>query len=107
MGKKSRTKGHGFERQVAILFREVFPGAKRQLEYQEDECRGVDLEGTGPYRVQCKRMRKYVSLSAIKEVQCDELLGEVPVLVTQGDRERILVALPLEEFLRLLGRVYR
>lgn len=107
MGKLSRTKGHQFERQVAIAFREIFPGAKRQLEYQEDECNGIDLVNTGHYRVQCKAYKNYAPLSAIKEVECDELFGEIPVLVTKGDRERPLACLPLDEFLRLLKKALR
>lgn len=102
-GKFSRRKGHQFEREVAILFRKIFPGARRQLEYHTADCNGVDISGTGHYRVQCKRGRKYASFTAIKEVTADEFMGQVPVLVTQGDNERILVALPLEEFLRLIG----
>lgn len=102
MGKLSRTKGHSFERFIAVALRHIFPEARRHLEYQDAECFGVDLVNTGHYRIQCKRGRKPASLSAIKEVVADELLGEVPVLITQGDRERVLVALPLEEFIRLL-----
>jgi len=104
IGKLSRAKGHSFEREVAILFRAIYPGARRQLEYHSADANGVDISGTGPYRIQCKRGRKYATLSKIKEVTYDEFSGEVPLLVTQGDRERILVALPLEEFLRLLAK---
>ncbi len=107
MSKLSRTKGHSFERAIAIALRGVYPGARRQLEYQENECKGIDLAETGPYKIQCKRKRKYASLSAIKEVLADEMLGEIPVLITQGDRERILVALPLEEFIRLISDSYK
>lgn len=102
MSKMSRTKGFAFERAIAAALRVVYSGARRHLEYQDSEAYGVDLALTGPYKIQCKRGRKWASLSAIKEVTCDELMGEVPVLVTQGDRERILVALPFEEFIRLL-----
>jgi hypothetical protein len=102
MGKLSRTKGHSFERLIAARLRVVFPAARRHLEYQDAECYGVDLINTGLYRIQCKRGKKPSPLSALEEVESDELLGEVPVLVTQGDRGRILVALPLEEFIRLL-----
>lgn len=104
MGKLSRTKGHSFEREIAIALRGIFPEARRHLEYQDAEANGVDLVNTGKYFIQCKRGRKYASLTAIKEVQCDEALGDVPVLVTKGDNERILVALPLEEFLNLIKK---
>lgn len=102
LGRLSRTKGHSFEREIAILLREIYPNARRHLEYQDAEANGVDLVETGFYRIQCKRGRKYASLTAIEEVTADELFGEVPVLVTKGDGKRTLVALPVEEFLRLL-----
>lgn len=105
MGKKSRTKGHSFEREIARKLGGgvgPFPHARRHLEYQDSECYGVDLVNTGPYRIQCKRGKKPAPLSALLEVRADEMLGEVPILVTQGDRGRIIVAMPFEEFLRLL-----
>jgi hypothetical protein len=103
MGKLSRTKGHSFEREVAIALRPVYPEARRHLEYQDAEANGVDLINTGPYRVQCKRGRKPSPISAIKEITADELMGEVPVLVTQGDRDRVYAVIPFEEFLFLIG----
>ena len=105
-GKRARTKGHSFEREVAIAFRKVFPEARRHLEYQDSQANGVDLAETGPFRVQCKKLKKYAPLSMIKEVQCEEWLGEIPVLVTAGDKETPLVALPLENFINLIGEIY-
>ncbi len=102
MGKMSRTKGHSFERFIANELKPIFPAARRHLEYQDAEANGVDLVHTGHYRIQCKRGRQYSPLSAIKEVTADELMGEIPILITKGDGERILVALPIEEFLRLI-----
>ncbi len=101
-GKLSRTKGHSFEREIATALRVVYPEARRLLEYHPEDAEGVDLLNTGQYRIQCKRGRKWCSLSKIEEVTADETFGEVPILVTQGDRKRILVAMPFEEFLRLL-----
>ncbi len=101
-GKMARAKGLQFERLVAIALRPIFPKARRHLECQAAEANGVDLVETGHYRIQCKRGRKYSSFSAIQEVTADELMGEIPVLITQGDHERILVAIPLEEFVALL-----
>lgn len=103
-GRMARRKGHAFEREISIALRVVFSEARRHLEFQKEEAYGVDILNTGQYRIQCKRGRKWASLSAIKEVQADEEMGEVPVLITKGDHERTLVALPLEEFLRLLQR---
>ncbi len=104
MGKMARSKGHTFERLIAVMLRGIYPAARRHFESQKEEANGVDLVNTGYYRLQCKRGRKYANLRAIKEVQADEAMGEIPVLVTQGDRERILVAIPFEEFLRLISK---
>lgn len=107
MGKYQRKKGHQFERDIAIKFREIFPGARRHLEYQDGECFGVDLAKTDPYKVQCKKLAQYASVNTIFEVQCDEMLGDVPVLVTAGDNKPAMAVIPLDEFLRLLKRLYR
>lgn len=101
-GKRSRRKGHQFEREVAIALRVVYPNARRHLEYQDAEANGVDLVETGPYRIQCKRFKSYAPISAIREVTADPLFGEIPVLVTAGDNEPPIAALPLEDFIRLL-----
>lgn len=108
-GRRSRRKGHQFERDVAILLRPVFPEARRHLEYQAEEAQGVDLDGTGSYKIQCKKLRAYSPISAIKEVVCDQFLGDVPVLITAGDNEPPVAVLPLDEFIRLIGafRSYR
>lgn len=104
MSRLSRTKGHSFEREIAKALRGIFPEARRHLENHSADANGVDLMHTGHYRMQLKRLRKFASLSAIKQVTADELMGEVPVLITKGDNERILVALPFEEFVRLISR---
>lgn len=97
-GKTSRTKGHSFEREVAIAFREVFPKAARQLEYQEGL--GVDLANTGNLRIQCKRGKGYAPISKIEEAYGDG----IPVLVTKADRKEALVALRLIDFIDILRR---
>jgi hypothetical protein len=99
----ARTKGLQFERKIAAELRVVFPDARRHLEnHADDAALGADLMYTGRYRIQCKRGRKAAPLTAIQQVKADELMGEVPVLITQGDHERVLVAMPFEEWLRLL-----
>jgi transcriptional regulator with XRE-family HTH domain len=102
MGKMSRTKGHSFERWVAIQFRSIYPEAKRKLEYQKGECIGIDLDNVGPYLVQCKRGKKYASLSAIDEVEVDPIEGGVRVLVTKGDNKEALACISLDHFLHLV-----
>lgn len=99
-----RARGSAFEREIANSLKPIFPNARRLLENHKDDARGVDILHTGAYRFQCKRMGKYAKVDCIKEVQCDEMLGDVPVLVTKADNERILAVLPYEELLRLLQK---
>jgi len=102
-GKGCRTKGHSFERWVAETLRKIFPDAKRHLEYHARDADGRDIEHTGAYLFQCKRNRKYSSLSAIKEIQVCPIEGGIPVLITKGDNEEPLACLPYDHFLKLLA----
>lgn len=101
-GARSRRKGHSFERWVANQFKKIFPNARRHLEYQMGEAFGVDVANVGDYRVQCKRGKKYSSVSALKEIQICPIEGGIPVLVTKGDCEEPLAILPFEHFLHLV-----
>jgi hypothetical protein len=100
-GKSSRTKGHGFEREVAILLREVFPNAKRKLEYQWQEASGVDLDHTGNLVVQCKRSKSSVPISKIEEIR----LPGIKVLISKTDFKPIYATLELCDFIKLLKDV--
>lgn len=100
VGKKSRTKGHSFERDCAQDLRVVFPKARRHLEYQDGEANGCDLEHTGGYRFQCKRLQKYAPIERIFEVKHDP--GDVPVLVTRADAKPAMAVLPWADFISLL-----
>lgn len=101
-GAHSRRKGHQFERDVAIALREIYPNARRQLEYHEDDCAGVDIVNTGPFRIQCKKLKKYAPISCIEEVVHFDFLGEIPVLITAGDNKPPLAVIPLDVFLDLI-----
>jgi hypothetical protein len=101
-GRAARAKGHGFEREVAIKFRvNGYPDACRNLEYQFGT--GIDIANTGIYDIQCKRKKKNVPMSAIKEVPRKE--GRVPVLIAKTDFCETLVTLPLDHFMELIKKV--
>lgn len=104
-GATSRRKGHQFERNTAIALRHLFPEARRHLEYQDGEANGVDISNTGIYRVQCKKLRAYVSVNTINEIQCDRGLGEVPILVTAADNKPAMAVVYFEDLVTLLERV--
>lgn len=98
MSKKSRRKGHGYEREIAQKLKDLFPEAKRKLEYQASDCTGVDLSNTGRLKIQAKRHKKYTSISKIKEIEEEG----IHLLVTKGDREPDIVCLYLDDFIEIL-----
>ena len=77
-----------------------FPKRNGTSRSKKKEALGFDLDNTGPFRFQCKRNKKYCSISKIEEVQ--DLKGTIPALITQGDRKRPVVALYLDDLIRIL-----
>lgn len=100
--RRARQKGIEFEREVAEALRVVFPKVKRRLEFQQLEERGVDLDNTGRFKFQCKRLKKYAPVATINEVGFQAWLGEVPVLVTAGNWEPPMAVLPFADLIELL-----
>ena len=97
-GKHSRTKGHSFERFVANELKPIFPNAKRHLESQIQEAeKGIDIEHCGPYGIQCKAYKKYVSVTKIEEVNVG-----IPVLIMKGDRLKPIACMYMEDWLELV-----
>lgn len=106
-GAMARRKGHGFERDIANKLKSegIFPEAKRHLENQFQEALGYDLDNCGKYYIQCKRNRKYASITKIEEVQLAKLPKDaVPVLITRGDNTEPVVVLYLKDFIPLLKK---
>ncbi len=97
-----RQKGHAFERYIAAAMRMIgYSKAHRQLEFQINNALGIDLAETGPYKIQCKKTKKYVPMNTINEVKAKE--GEIPVLIAAGDGEPPLVTMHLEHWLYLVS----
>ncbi len=105
--KLSREKGHKFERDTANAFKAIFPEAKRHLEYQTvSAALGIDITGTGDYRVQCKRTALYANPSRIFEIRIDPERdgdGLTRILVTKADRLPTLAVLPFEKLMELIS----
>jgi hypothetical protein len=100
-GKKSRTKGHAYEREIARRLRPLFPGAMRNVTEQQTGGQGIDLVNTGNLDVQCKRYKGYAPINKIFEVNGTG----IPVLVTKADRQPDMVVLSLKDFIAILGDV--
>lgn len=108
-GKKSRTKGHAFERAVARLLRPLFPDARRGKQYTDG--RETDVEGT-PFRIQCKRQKGITWGDAKRAIIQEENDAERwnddrPVLaVLRADREKAYVFMTLETAAHLVERFF-
>lgn len=101
MGRSARRKGHDFERWVANIFAKIYSKAKRHLEYQKSEANGIDIENTGPFKIQCKRYKTYAPINCIEEVSTNNP-DDIPLLITKGDRKRAVVCLYLEDFTKII-----
>lgn len=102
-GKKSRDKGHNWEREIANLFQKYgYKEAKRHLEVQTPECMGFDLDNTDPWLVQCKRHKGYSSVNTIFEII--DIKGKKPVVITKADRKPAMVILTLADFMELIKK---
>ena len=100
-GRSARTKGLSFERKVAQQLRHVFPDAERQLECQHGY--GYDLANTGRYKIQLKAYKAYASINKIEETYSSLQDGDIPVLVTKGDRLKPMAVIPLDHWIELVA----
>lgn len=108
-GKRSRRKGHAFERFVAIVLRVCFPDARRGLQYRDPEA--CDIEGT-PFRIECKNHAtlSYNDIHAALEQATEN--GKAhndkrpPIAVTKTNRKKPLVHMTLETLVTLVERFF-
>jgi hypothetical protein len=96
-GKTSRRKGHDFEREIVNALKDVFPDAKRNLEYQEGQ--GVDIANTGEFSIQCKVGKSFRIEPALHEAYKKD---KIALAVTKKDRQEIIVSMYFEDFKKLL-----
>lgn len=101
-GKASRTKGHSFEREMARVFRDLFPDARRGLQYREGTD-APDVEGT-PFHIECKVGKRPNIMAAYAQAK-SATDGRPVVVVTKRDRCETLVTVNLQYFLEILSGV--
>ncbi len=93
MGKKSRTKGAEFEREIANLFRQHYPEARRGGHDQAGPAGAPDVSGT-PWWIECKRYREVtqaIVADAMKQARAAADRADDPrplLVVTRQDRKR-------------------
>jgi len=115
-GRSSRVKGHGYERKIATLFRKFFPNAKRGFQTRGGTAEAPDVDGT-PFYIECKRQKNNCSLpAALKQAEAGQYVVtdegttrrdlRPPVAICKNDRERDMVAMYLDDFMKLVERIY-
>jgi hypothetical protein len=114
-GKRSRTKGHSFEREIARVFREYFPGSKRGFQTRGGTAEEPDVDGT-PWYIECKRMKRCNINAALR--QAEAALYETdeegtrrkdarpPLAICKNDREKATVTLYLDDFMGMVNKIY-
>jgi Holliday junction resolvase len=102
-GKASRTKGHSFERKIARKMQEVgFENARRHLEYHMDDAKGVDIDNTDPFKIQCKALKKTPNIPKVFDEIKDVDEDGIPVVAFKVDRKGEYICLKLQDFLNLV-----
>lgn len=98
----SNKKGKSFERFVVNKLRATYPDAKRHLEFQTQEAKGVDLDNTGPFKVQCKALSKVPNIPQVFAEFKDLSQHEIPVVIFKVDGKGSFAAFRIDDALILL-----
>jgi len=106
-GKSVRARGLQFERDVANALKRVgFSDAKRHLEFQASECRGVDLSNTGQFAIQCKAKNGTPNIPAVfGEIKCSD--EEIPVVAFKVVGKGEYACFKLSDAVILMGWIER
>jgi len=104
-GRRSRVKGHDFERLIARDLRDQLGiEARRGLQYRDGaEC--PDVVGLPGYWVECKRGKRVSIGAAMRQASeaCDrDGAGLCPLVISKEDGEAILATLPFGALIELL-----
>ena len=107
-GRRSRRKGHDFEREMVRKFKESLPNCfavQRML-----QVRGggglpdveIRLNGDPLLHCECKHGKQPNIRKALEQATHDAHKGAIPAAVTRADRDETLVTMSADDFTRLL-----
>mgnify|MGYP001202845303 FL=1 len=99
-GRRSRTKGHSFERHVANLFKQLGFEARRGLQYRDGED-AADVVGVADYWIECKRGKRVAIKRAMNQAS-EACKDKQPIVVSKEDRSPIFVTMKFDTFAELL-----
>lgn len=104
-GRRSRTKGHNFERQMANVLTEIWPNARRGYQARDSvkEAKAPDVDGT-PLYIECKKGKATNPKAGWRQAN-EHTDGRPPVCISRDDRKEILVTMEMDLFMHLM-RIY-
>lgn len=106
-GRRSRQKGHSYERKLAKLFTETLGvKCKRGIQFRYGAKEGCDVEGVSWLHIEAKRHKVANIRAALRQAEDDNEIGRVPVAITKDDRGPDLVTMRLEHFLPMAQLVH-
>lgn len=101
-GKTSRNKGHGFERSIAQMFRDMGWTKCKTSRYEskmlDDAC--VDLTNTNPFQIQCKNVERLGNLHT--ELSKMPKGSNYNLVFHKRSRQGTIVAMSLDDFKEIL-----
>ena len=106
MGKKSRTKGARWEREVAIMLRDAMPGAEVKRGWQSRSGSDAPDVDCPCWWIECKvgkRPNLFGALHQAEEAAEGDRQKRAPVVVAKRDREPPVLAMRLDAWLELVG----
>ena len=101
-GRSARAKGSSYEREIAERLRCVYPKAKRGLGQARSGGEVADVTGT-PWWIEAKRRKRVDVHKAIAQALAASD-GRPVLVISRRDREKDLVTLHLDEFIRLVAK---
>lgn len=103
MGRSQRRKGQRGERETAILWRSVYPDARRGSQSRSGKD-ASDVEGT-PWWIECKTLARIAALRHLEQAEADTDGRPCVVRLRKDGDKRAAVLLREELFLELLQRL--
>ena len=109
-GKRSRRKGHDFERLIVRMLHDEGIEAERGLQSKGGRGRAdvtIHRDGAPVYHVECKSGARPNVLQAWRQAREDAAFGADPLAVTHWDRGETLVTMDWDVFVSLLQDAWR
>ena len=100
-GASSRRKGHSFEREIARLFRGLFPQARRGIQTRDGGGEAADVV-IPFFHLELKRQIRCNIKAALRQAAEECSAGKVPVAICRDDYEAATVTMRLDDFMDLV-----